>query len=109
MFCYYLCLFCLEVWARRKWREIGSEVVAAVPIGEKATVIAAGVGAALPEVEPLPLQELVGIRLRPADREAPENGINLLDELAGIYIRVCLRRDETDVLIIGSAPLRIAG
>lgn len=71
-------------------------------------MLAPGVGAALPEVEPLPLQELVGIRLRPANREAIEHRIDLLDELAGIYIRVRLGRDEADVLVIGTAPLWIA-
>lgn len=108
-FVLFVLCFCLEVRARLKRREIGGEVVAAVPIGEKATVIATGVGAALPEVEPLPLQELVGICLRPANCEAPENGINLVDEVARIYIRVRPRCDETDVLIVGTAPLRIAG
>jgi hypothetical protein len=53
--------------------------------------------------------ELLHIKPRPADRQAPENGVNLLDELAHIYTRMCLASDKTDVLIIGSAPLRVAG
>ena len=53
--------------------------------------------------------ELLHIPPRPADRQAPENGVNLIDELAHIYTRMRLAGDKTDVLIIGSAPLRIAG
>ena len=71
-------------------------------------MLAPGVGAALPEVEPLPLQELVGIRLRPADREAPEHGIDLLDEDTRIHIWVRLGGDKADILIVGTAPLRVA-
>ena len=53
--------------------------------------------------------ELLHIAPRPADRQAPENGVNLMDELTHIYTRMRLASDETDVLIIGSAPLQIAG
>ena len=53
--------------------------------------------------------ELLHIPPRPADRQAPENGVNLLDELTHIYTRMCLASDKTDVLIIGSAPFQIAG
>jgi len=53
--------------------------------------------------------ELLHIKPRPADRQAPENGVNLLDELAHIYTRMRLASDKADVLIIGSSPLWIAG
>ncbi len=53
--------------------------------------------------------ELLHIKPRPADRQAPENGVNLMDELAHIYTRMRLASDKTDVLIIGSPPLQIAG
>jgi len=52
--------------------------------------------------------ELLHIKPRPADSQAPENGVNLIDELAHIYTRMCLAGNKTDILIIGSAPLRIA-
>ena len=73
-----------------------------------AAVGAARVGAALPETAQITrLDEPLNQILTPVDLQAPENRVDLLDELAHIYSRVCLLSDETDILVIVAAMLWI--
>lgn len=79
-----------------------------VLICEIAAVVATGVGAALPERTQITgHDELLHIPSRPADRQAPENRVNLIDELAHIYTRMRLASNETDVQVVGTTMLGI--
>ena len=73
-----------------------------------AAVGAARVGAALPETAQITrCDELPNQILTPVDLQAPENRVNLLDELAYIYTRMRLARNETDVLVVRTTVLVI--
>jgi hypothetical protein len=45
--------------------------------------------------------------MTPTELQAPEDRIDLLDELAHIYTRVRLASYEADVLVIGAAVLGV--
>lgn len=87
---------------------IGEPVEAAVLMRKIAAVGAARVGAALPETAQITrLDEPLNQILTPVDLQAPENRVNLLDELAYIYTRMRLARNETDVLVVRTTVLVI--
>lgn len=89
-------------------RFIGEPVEAAVLMRKLAAVGAARVGAALPETAQITrLDEPLNQILTPVDLQAPENRVNLLDELAHIYTRMRLARNETDVLVVRTTVLVI--
>ena len=89
-------------------RFIGEPVEAAVLMRKIAAVGAARVGAALPETAQITrLDEPLNQILTPVDLQAPENRVNLLDELAHIYTRMRLARNETDVLVVRTTVLVI--
>lgn len=89
-------------------RFIGEPVEAAVLMRKLAAVGAARVGAALPETAQITrLDEPLNQILTPVDLQAPENRVDLLDELAHIYTRMRLARNETDVLVVRTTVLVI--
>ena len=90
-------------------RFIGEPVeITAVLMRKIAAVGAARVGAALPETAQITrCDELPNQILTPVDLQAPENRVNLLDELAYIYTRMRLARNETDVLVVRTTVLVI--
>ena len=90
-------------------RFIGEPVeITAVLMRKIAAVGAARVGAALPETAQITrCDELPNQILTPVDLQAPENRVNLLDELAHIYTRMRLARNETYVLVVRTTVLVI--
>lgn len=90
-------------------RFIGEPVeITAVLMRKIAAVGAARVGAALPETAQITrLDEPLNQILTPVDLQAPENRVNLLDELAHIYTRMRLARNETYVLVVRTTVLVI--